>query len=159
MEVVAYQCKQTKCLQAVADYANKFGRVPPVGTEHLGVEVGVWCFHRREEKRSGKLSVERALEIERVVPGWSWEPERRDTSYANASKKKMATANFATTLEVLERFVVTHGRLPRSKEKSEDIALGAWVVNRRQDIKKGKASADAGDTRDWPRLAEILGSG
>lgn len=31
---------------------------------HLDVEVGVWCYHRREEKRSGKLSAERVLEIE-----------------------------------------------------------------------------------------------
>ena len=147
-------------LSVVADYAHKFGRVPPVGTSHLGVEVGVWCFHRREEKRSGKLSAERALAIERVVPGWSWEPDRRDTSHAHAAKKNAAAESFAATLAVLERFVAANGRLPRSKERSEEEhgdALGKWVVNRRQDIKKGKATADSEDTRDWSRLAEILG--
>ena len=152
--------KTARCLQAVADYAHKFGRVPPVGTRHLDIEVGAWCFNRRIEKRTGKLSVERALEIERVVPGWTWEPERRDTSYAVAGKRNADAASFAETLGVLERFIATHGRLPRSREGSEEehgAALGKWVVNRRQDIKKGKASADAGDTRDWPRLAEILG--
>jgi hypothetical protein len=149
--------KTSWCLNAVADYARTFGRVPPVGTSHLDVEVGVWCFHRREEKRSGKLSAERALEIERAVPCWSWEPDRRDTSHAHATKKRAAAESFAATLAVLERFVATHGRLPRSKERSEqeDVALGKWVVNRRQDIKNGKASS--GETRDWSRLAEILG--
>jgi hypothetical protein len=152
--------KTARGLQAVADYAHKFGRVPPVGTRHLDIEVGAWCFNRRIEKRTGKLSVERALKIERVVPGWTWEPERRDTSYAVAGKRNADAASFAETLGVLDRFIATHGRLPRSREGSEEehgAALGKWVVNRRQDIKKGKASADAGDTRDWPRLAEILG--
>jgi len=159
--------KTSRCLNAVADYARTFGRVPPVGTSHLDVEVGVWCFHRREEKRSGKLSAEHALEIERAVPCWSWEPDRRDTSHAHAAKSRAAAESFAATLAVLERFVATHGRLPRSKERSggeeEDalagfagnVALGKWVVNRRQDIKNGKASSR--ETRDWSRLAEILG--
>lgn len=148
--------KTSRCLNAVADYARTFGRVPPVGTSHLDVEVGVWCFHRREEKRSGKLSAERELEIERAVPCWSWEPDRTDTSHALATKKRAAAEDFATILAALERFVATHGRLPRSKERSEEVALGKWVVNRRQDIKNGKASS-SGDTRDWSRLAEILG--
>ena len=152
-EMCAWRIQKTsRCLNAVADYARTFGRVPPVGTSHLDVDVGVWCFHRREEKRSGKLSAERALEIERAVPCWTWDPDRMDTSHAHAAKKKAAAEGFDATLAVLERFVATHGRLPRSKETSEEAALGKWVVNRRQDIKKGKASSSS-----WSRLAEILG--
>lgn len=40
--------KTLRCLNAVADYAQKFGRVPPVGTSHLDVErhdesCGIWA--------------------------------------------------------------------------------------------------------------------
>ena len=146
-------------LRAVADYATKFGRVPPVGAKHMGIAVGIWCFHRRDEKRRGKLSTERALEIEATVPGWVWEPERRDTSHALAAKRQTAAASFAASLSMLEAFVAANGCLPRARDHTggdDGVALGKWVVNRRQDIKNGRASTHD-VTRDWSRLAELLG--
>jgi hypothetical protein len=134
-----------KTLDKVAECARKMGRVPPVGTRYAGLNVGEWCHNRRTDHRAGELSPEQVLAIERAIPCWTWENDSTSMDAAHAATRRRNAARFDLCARLVAEFSFAHGRLPKSGELVQNMDLGKWIDNRKQDARKGRLSSEQAD--------------
>lgn len=63
-------------LDALEDYLEEHRRMPPRGEMVDALPLGEWVYEQRRRHRQGRLTKERAAELE-AVPGFSWLPAPR----------------------------------------------------------------------------------
>jgi hypothetical protein len=115
-------------LAVLRRYAECHGHTRvPQGYVFDNVRLGNWVFSRRQAYRKGKLSRQRIDALERLA-GWTWDPNEED---------------FGIGLEAVRDYVNEHGHsgVP-TNYRHDDMNLGAWVVRRRSEYRRGKLSPD-----------------
>ena len=111
-------------------------RVPTSHAEN-GIRLGGWVGKVRGDRNSGRLSPERAKELE-ALPGWTWDP--------------MADY-WETAIAALRAFVARegHARVPATYLEGR-FSLGTWVGNQRRGYHAGRlSSAQIAQLEGFPR--------
>ena len=116
-------------LERFQAFVKLHGRLPKAAETWKGWHVGNWMRHQRDQYVNGRLRAERIAALE-LVDGWMW----------RAWVMRSHRIPFAMGLDVLQRFVKKHGRLPHSREIGDDdrMHLASWVKRCRDLKKKGK---------------------
>jgi superfamily II DNA or RNA helicase len=97
-------------------------------------KLGFWCQHQRQRywgrlKDYGSYPTERVQKLNQI--GFDWGKEK--------SNAKM----FDERLEELKEWLAKHRAYPRRHRRNadnEETSLSCWVINQRQDMKKGQLS-------------------
>jgi len=114
--------------QRLCQYVDEYGRARVPSSIRVGrFRLGQWVIGQRQAKKNGRLATEKVAALE-GLPDWSWDL-REDT--------------WDEAFSVLMRYVgrVGDARVPY-KHNEDEFALGTWVVEQRQDYKKGQLSND-----------------
>ncbi len=87
-----------------------------------------WCQYQRNTYKEGKLSAER-IKLLASLPGWIWEKNKDD--------------EWEKTYQRYTEFYQKYGKDPSARSKCpEEKQLGQWIINKRQDYKKGNLSPE-----------------
>lgn len=127
-----------RALDKVAEYFGVHGRAPPIGARHAGVNVGEWCHNRRTDYKDGKLDPAQVAAIEAAVPAWTWAAADAGMQPAHDATRRRNRARFDLCAELCTGFREAFGRLPKSGELVQNMDLGKWIDNRKQDSRKGR---------------------
>ena len=111
----------------LTDYVHTHGNalVSSSYTTPNGYNLGKWCSHRRNDRKSGQLSPERIARLDGL--GFVWDAVQN---------------KFDTGLAALGTYVTAHGdALVKSGYCTPDgFSLGAWCSERRTDYRLGRLS-------------------
>ena len=89
-------------------------------------QLGIWCSHKRVDKKKGQLSDEKIKKIEELND-WFWEQEDPFDDY----------------YDKLKQWIIINKKLPSSMSKNpQEKQLGQWCSDKRKYKKKGKLSDD-----------------
>jgi hypothetical protein len=93
-----------------------------------GFKLGQWVTVRRHDRANGKLSDDRAAELE-SLPGWSWHT-RND--------------RFEQNLAVLQRYVAQHGdaQVPHGHVTSDGFDLSRWITKQQSAYKADRLTPE-----------------
>ncbi|KXO92981.1 Hef nuclease (plasmid) [Tsukamurella tyrosinosolvens] len=107
---------------------NGHVRVPQGYMTDAGFALGWWVSSRRKYYQAGRLSAERAAELE-AVPGWVWD---------------VVSSLWENGVSELRGFVEKngHARVAKGYVSVTGFALGTWVNSRRKDYRAGRLSAE-----------------
>ena len=115
--------------EAVRDYAEKEGKLPPQRSKNIEVKkLGTWCNYQRNLRRRGKLSEERQKKLE-TISIWWWD-EDFDGKW---------DSNFKQTRD----YVKKEGKLPSIYSRDIEVSrLGQWCNSQRIFRRAGKLSKE-----------------
>jgi superfamily II DNA or RNA helicase len=113
-------------LRAYVD-AHSDARVPQLYLAPIGLRLGLWCYHRRRDRKAGRLSPERIAALDAL--GFVWDAVQN---------------RFDTGLAELTAYVDTHddARVPQGFVTATGFKLGAWCSERRTERRLRRLSAD-----------------
>jgi superfamily II DNA or RNA helicase len=90
-----------------------------------GYNLGKWCSHQRDDRKTGRLSPERTARLDEL--GFVWDAVQN---------------KFDTGLAALRTYVATHGDalVKQGYHTLDGFALGTWCSERRTDYRLGRLS-------------------
>jgi hypothetical protein len=93
-----------------------------------GFGLGRWVDHQRVLRRAAEIGLMQLSEVE-SLPGWTWDPYEDD---------------FRAGLTALRTYVAARGgaRMPPTYRAPDGFRLGAWVVARRAEHRRGQLPSD-----------------
>jgi superfamily II DNA or RNA helicase len=133
----AFSAAVARLGQYVDDHGT--ARVPDGWLAADGFMLGKWVGNQRRAYRAGTLTPQR-IDVLESFDGWSWAPDD------DAFDAKVA---------VLDTFLRTHGRMPRTVEVVDGERLGVWVRALQRKYAAGKvipqrvAAVEALDGWSW----------
>lgn len=98
-------------LGRLRDYVARTGRQPKCQEDDGEWKIGEWCNMQRRER--DEMAPERVRALESVL-GWRW-----------------SRSTWWETFKKLQEFVEAKERLPKYREKYEEINLGVWCASQR----------------------------
>lgn len=117
-------------LDALNDHVAEHGHAAPPGSHVTadGFALGAWVATRRQSHRQGRLSAERAAELQGLV-GWTWDPFASRWERGVLALRGFADEN-------------GHANPPRNYPTADGFALGDWANARRTDFRNGKLTPE-----------------
>jgi len=105
--------------------AQSRANVPHKFVTDDGFTLGAWVANRRRERRVGILSAARIAELNAL--GMVWDPH---------------DAGYQIGVDHLQTYIARegHANVPNSHVTDDGFTLGAWVANRRRELKGGRLS-------------------
>ena len=135
-----------RSLGKAAEFFELHGKAPPIGARHGGVNVGEWCHNRRTDYKDGKLDPGQIAAIEAAIPAWTWAAADSGMEPAHDARRRRNCARFEMCAKLCADFRDAYGRLPKSGELVQNMDLGKWIDNRKQDSRKGRLSPEQAET-------------
>ena len=107
--------------------ANGHLRAPRSFVADDGFRLGSWLHIRRQDRRKGKLSVERITELDDL--GMVWSPASATWQHGLDSARAFSEAN-------------GHLRVPGRYITEDGFPLGSWIYSRRAEHRRGALSEE-----------------
>ena len=135
----------------LTEYVRRYGdaHVPTSYQTDAGFNLGKWCSHRRNDRRTGRLSPDRERELEALGFVWNAVQDRFDVG-----------------LGELTAYIKGNGdaRVPQAYRTPSGFKLGAWCSERRTDRRLGRLAIERIRALDalgfvWNRFEDAFNQG
>ena len=120
-----------KHLGILLDYITEFEQIPVNNKDHVllynNFNIGSWCQVQRSNYKNNKLSEYRIEKLEKIEKWWwNWND-----------------MNFNKHFNCLIKYIKNNeNQLPKQDVILDDINIGSWISDRRQDYRLGRLSDD-----------------